>query len=725
MVYIFSALYAEAQPLIEKYRLKKKCEVHGVDSFQDEDGRMILSLTGCGVYRAVFAVSSVLAVIPPGPADQLLFFGSAAYVKQTERDKNNPESGCPLPDRKTASVSGLYRIREISDLASGRRYYPDLLRETGLPDAVAVTGMHVLYRQQGSAQTDVSDSAETDDSDSTWTDKPAVARSRDLKSVVQICRDIRQDVPVLYDMESAGIYEAASRHMGPHQITILRFVSDEGLDAAADPLACSAEDPAYSAADPDDDTTDVNIGTASPAGVRQAMRIALYRKSCAAAPAAEQVIDSMMRHADVTAAGKRSDGEFLAERLHCSASMHSELMQYLKYADLAGISWRRAADKILQNGCADRRVGKRLLRSLESEILASGDTADEEFPERRREENSTVKQTGKNLLPSFRYIYIECAIADHPRTERILTSFPGAERIYVENYREIFDRHRQSYPLQRASRALILARNTGELIHRGSPVCQSFDNRYFYYCSSVMNCPYDCDYCWLKGMYESGNLVIFVNLEDTFREVERLLRGHPVYLCVSYDTDLLALEPLTGYARQWSEFAASHENLTIEIRTKGVAHLPELVRSERTILAFTLSPDETSRRFERQAPGTEMRIADIREAMKRQFSVRLCFDPVIVCPGWKKSMSFLMEELDREIDWRKVRDVSIGTFRISADYIRRMRSRYPDSVLLQYPYVCSDGYYHLPDEIEKDALQYMTELLEERTGTGRLFFWQG
>ena len=46
MVYIFSALYAEAQPLIDKYRLKKKRVVHGVDSFQDEEGRIVLSLTG-------------------------------------------------------------------------------------------------------------------------------------------------------------------------------------------------------------------------------------------------------------------------------------------------------------------------------------------------------------------------------------------------------------------------------------------------------------------------------------------------------------------------------------------------------------------------------------------------------------------------------------------------------------------------------------------------------
>jgi len=239
-----------------------------------------------------------------------------------------------------------------------------------------------------------------------------------------------------------------------------------------------------------------------------------------------------------------------------------------------------------------------------------------------------------------------------------------------------------------------------------------------------MNCLYDCEYCWLKGMYESGHMVIFVNLEDTFREVDRLLRQHPVYLCVSYDTDLLALDPLTGYARAWAEFAASRENLTIEIRSKGVGRLPDLTLSQRTILAFTMSPDDISRRFERSSPELDTRIRNVQEAMKRGFPVRLCFDPVLVLPGWKKSMAGLMEELDRRIDWAAIRDVSIGTFRLSAEYIRRMRSRYPESVLLQYPYVCENGYYHLPDDIEKDAMQYMTQLLTERIGKEQIFVWR-
>ena len=89
----------------------------------------------------------------------------------------------------------------------------------------------------------------------------------------------------------------------------------------------------------------------------------------------------------------------------------------------------------------------------------------------------------------------------------------------------------------------------------------------------MMNCVYDCEYCYLKGMYPSGNLVVFVNLEDFFDKTQELLKEHPVYLCVSYDTDLLAFESVLGYAGEWASFLKQNPNLQIEIRTKSAGFL--------------------------------------------------------------------------------------------------------------------------------------------------------
>ncbi len=79
-----------------------------------------------------------------------------------------------------------------------------------------------------------------------------------------------------------------------------------------------------------------------------------------------------------------------------------------------------------------------------------------------------------------------------------------------------------------------------------------------------------------------------------------MCRQHHMYLCVSYDTDLIALESLTGFVSKWSSFTEIHDNLTIEIRTKSFRKdIYDICKPcPRTIFAYTLSPQEVINRYE-------------------------------------------------------------------------------------------------------------------------------
>lgn len=132
----------------------------------------------------------------------------------------------------------------------------------------------------------------------------------------------------------------------------------------------------------------------------------------------------------------------------------------------------------------------------------------------------------------FSHVYVEKGVAEHPRTKQILEKLNNTTVIEIEHYKDVFCRKKQSISAQSNAKALILAENTSGCIYEGAPVCQSFGNENFYYCSCMMNCIFDCEYCYLKGMYPSGNLVVFVNLEDIFAELEALLAQKSIYLCV-------------------------------------------------------------------------------------------------------------------------------------------------------------------------------------------------
>ena len=126
--------------------------------------------------------------------------------------------------------------------------------------------------------------------------------------------------------------------------------------------------------------------------------------------------------------------------------------------------------------------------------------------------------TLKNGLynPIFSHIYVESDIIDDPETKRILENFPNSSVILIKHYKDVFCRSHQNYVSQHMSQSLIIARKHGQKLYKGSPVCQSFDNDYSYYTSCMMNCIYDCEYCYLKGMYQCSHLVYFINTLDIF-----------------------------------------------------------------------------------------------------------------------------------------------------------------------------------------------------------------
>lgn len=328
--------------------------------------------------------------------------------------------------------------------------------------------------------------------------------------------------------------------------------------------------------------------------------------------------------------------------------------------------------------------------------------------------------------PFFSHIYVEKSVWNHARTQKILAKFPSAKIIEIDHYKDVFCRSRQSHPLQHHTQKLILSARQGALLYEGAPVCQSFGNPYFYYASCAMNCIFDCEYCYLKGMYPSANIVIFVNLEDLFAEVERALADHPLYLCVSYDTDLLALEPITGYVQEWCEFAARQNNLKIEIRTKcanqsfvrNITPIPEV------IYAFTLSPQAVIDAFERHTPALANRLSCAAELIRAGCPVRLCFDPMIYIPDWKQHYAAMLEQVDHRIDLGKIVDVSVGSFRISQDYLKNMRKQDPESAVIWFPFQREDGYCHYPDDLMEQMERFLVGRLGEKISKEKIFRWR-
>ena len=321
----------------------------------------------------------------------------------------------------------------------------------------------------------------------------------------------------------------------------------------------------------------------------------------------------------------------------------------------------------------------------------------------------------------FTHIYVEERALEYPLANEILAKLPDSKVIRIRHYKDVFDRKRQNSVLQKEHRSLILAVRDGNRIFKGAPVCQSMGQKNFYYASSMMNCPFDCEYCYLKGMYPSSNMVVFVNLEDYKKDVEEKLKEGPMYVCASYDTDLLAMNGLTGHADFWTDLAHEHEDLLVELRTKAAPSTLENIPN--VIYAFTLSPEEVVSGFENGTASVSARINAVNKALENGARVRLCFDPIIKIADWEKAYGKLIDECVGQIDFGKLTDVSVGTFRISSDYLNKMRKAYPDSKTAWYPYVIKDGVAQYEPSADRAMQEYVSGLLEKHIGREKIFTW--
>ncbi len=336
-----------------------------------------------------------------------------------------------------------------------------------------------------------------------------------------------------------------------------------------------------------------------------------------------------------------------------------------------------------------------------------------------------LKKSSSLFYKKFSHIYVEKSIAEKPYVKDILSRFDTSRIISINHYKDVFNRPGQSFAAQKQAQALILAENKGERVYRGAPFCQSFGNDEFYYTSFMLNCLYDCEYCYLRGMYPSGNIVVFVNLDDYFKDVKRISENKEIFLCVSYDTDLLAFEKLLGLCGRWYDFAAENPNVKIELRTKcsDISFLEEKKPLNNFILAFTISPKETAERYEKFAPSLASRLKAVKKAADLGFRVRLSFDPILITDNFEETYDEFIRDCFSYVSPEKITDIGLGGFRISPKYLKAARKEYPSSLILNYPFEKKDGICAYDYGLEKYMTDYAAECIKKYAPGLNLYLW--
>ncbi len=312
-------------------------------------------------------------------------------------------------------------------------------------------------------------------------------------------------------------------------------------------------------------------------------------------------------------------------------------------------------------------------------------------------------------------IYIEDDVIEHPRVKTILKQFPDTTIISCSRYTELFNRKSQNFRLQKKQPALILASKFRNFV-LPTPENYGIGAKHNYYFSHMMNCIYDCRYCFLQGMYRSAHYVVFINYEDFATEIGNVINKHEpetVHFFSGYDCDSLALEPVTGFMDYLLPVFSKYNNALLELRTKStqirslLSHKP----MDNVVVAYSFTPAEIAGILENKTPSIDKRVESMKKLQDAGWILGLRFDPIIYEIDFQTQYKNLFEYIFENIDAQKLHSVSLGSFRLPKSYFQTLQKLYPEEILFASTFEENNGMVAYPEPLLNELLSYCSKLL--------------
>ncbi|HVO85251.1 MAG TPA: DNA photolyase [Syntrophobacteria bacterium] len=230
-------------------------------------------------------------------------------------------------------------------------------------------------------------------------------------------------------------------------------------------------------------------------------------------------------------------------------------------------------------------------------------------------------------------------------------------------------------------------------------------------------CSLGCTYCILQAYLSGRNLRLFANLGDMWLELREHLGSSPrrVHrLGTGEFMDSLLLDPVTHLSRELIPFFAGQPRAVLELKTKtaNVELLEGLSHGGRTIVAWSLNPQDLIRSEEPGAADLEARLAAARRCQEWGYRLAFHFDPLIAYPNWRQGYAAVVNRLGAMVDPGRIAWISLGTLRFMPALKEIIRRRHGGSALLHEEFVPGlDGKLRYFRDLRVEMYRHLSTLL--------------
>ncbi|MBN1441295.1 MAG: DNA photolyase, partial [Planctomycetes bacterium] len=190
---------------------------------------------------------------------------------------------------------------------------------------------------------------------------------------------------------------------------------------------------------------------------------------------------------------------------------------------------------------------------------------------------------------------------------------------------------------------------------------------------AVENCAYACSYCIIQTFY-GREAVVDARLGEKLRAIQ-LDPDRFYHFGTGQSSDSLVWGNRAGMLDALCEFAASHPNILLELKTKSanVAYFMDRMPPPNVACSWSLNTGTIIRSEEHFTAGLDERLAAARKVADRGVKVALHFHPIVHYSGWEEEYAQLARRVQAELDPEDVLFVSFGSVTFIKPVMRRIR----------------------------------------------------
>jgi spore photoproduct lyase len=212
-----------------------------------------------------------------------------------------------------------------------------------------------------------------------------------------------------------------------------------------------------------------------------------------------------------------------------------------------------------------------------------------------------------------------------------------------------------------------------------------------YYCcgyqiiTPLTGCGMYCRYCVLQAYLETPAQVVYENIDDLEKEIERKMRVWKgvVRFGTGEFGDSLFLEDKFHLSERIAAVLEPYKNAVVEFKTKSTntSGLAKIKDPRKVIIGFSMNTPAMIDLHERNTALLEDRLRAAQQCLAMGFWVAFHFDPIIFYPKWKQEYPEVVRKIfDYVKDPGRIAWWSVGGFRSAPglkEYLKKSNMHLP------------------------------------------------